>query len=51
MKGQAVSDLYLLRDKLGRGQKWVPRPRSRGIIMYRVSQIRGTLRVGSHSNQ
>lgn len=45
MKGQAVGDLHLLRDKLGRGQKWAQRPRCRGIRVYRgpeatVGQIR-----------
>lgn len=65
MKGQAVSDLHLLRDKLSRGQKCVQRPWSRGhglceaqtnqMRMYRgpeatASQVMETLRVESHSN-
>lgn len=31
MKGQGVSDLHLLRDKLGRGQKWVKGPGVEGL--------------------
>lgn len=66
MKGQAVNDLPLSRDKLGKGQKCVQRPWGRGhglcearadrISVSRgpgatVSQIMETLRVGSHSRR